>query len=155
MRKFLFPIWKAQFSNFSTRQVLFFPICSGGTFLVLFRWRSGIDSFPRRASSRWWPSTPSMFDIIRIIITKLHTVMVIIVVKLQYMGKLLFWTFMSIVPDAPASGRSLHNYDPGLLTEVMTRIVIKRKISFVVMLLLVSVMGMRSRIIRLYTYILQ
>ena len=41
-------------------------------------------------------------------------------VKLQYMGKLLFWTFMSIVPDAPASGRSLQD-DPGLLTKVTMR----------------------------------
>ena len=36
------------------------------------------------------------------------------------MGKLLFWTFMSVVPDAPASGRSLHQ-DPGLMTKVMRR----------------------------------
>ena len=62
-----------------------------------------------------------MFDI-TIIFTKLHTAKMIIV-KFQYMGKLLFWTFMSIVPDAPAagSGRSLHIEDPGLLTEVMIR----------------------------------
>ena len=61
--------------------------------------------------------------------------MIITIVKLQYMGKLLFWTFMSVVPDAPASGRSLHK-DPGLLTKVM-----RRSMSFVVMLLLLSVMG--------------
>lgn len=42
---------------------------------------------------------------------------------LNYMGKLLFWTFMSIVPDAPASGRSIHNIDPGLLTEVVSSLV--------------------------------
>jgi len=44
---------------------------------------------------------------------------------LNYMGKLLFWTFMSIVPDAPAagSGRSLHIEDPGLLTEVASGLV--------------------------------
>jgi len=41
---------------------------------------------------------------------------------LNYMGKLLFWTFMSIVPDAPASGRSLQD-DPGLLTKVASGLV--------------------------------
>ena len=36
------------------------------------------------------------------------------------MGKLLFWTFMSVVPDAPASGRSLaKTMHTGLLEEVM------------------------------------
>ena len=40
--------------------------------------------------------------------------------QLQYMGKLLFWTFMSVVPDAPASGRSLaKTIHTGLLEEVM------------------------------------
>ena len=40
--------------------------------------------------------------------------------QLQYMGKLLFWTFMSVVPDAPASGRSLaKTMHTGLLEEVM------------------------------------
>ena len=58
-------------------------------------------------------------------------------VKLQYMGKLLFWTFMSIVPDAPASGRTLHD-DPGLLTKVITW----KMRTFVVMLLLLCVTGM-------------
>ena len=44
----------------------FFPICSSGGTLTIsnLRWRCGIDSFPRRASSRWWPSTHSMCDII-------------------------------------------------------------------------------------------
>ena len=41
---------------------------------------------------------------------------------------------MSVVPDAPASGRSLHQ-DPGLMTKVMMRSMREmRSISFLVML---------------------
>ena len=32
----------------------------------------------------------------------------------QYLGKLLFWTFMALAPDAPSSGRSLQSL-PGQL----------------------------------------
>jgi len=43
---------------------------------------------------------------------------------LNYMGKLLFWTFMSVVPDAPASGRSLaKTMHTGLLEEVASRLI--------------------------------
>ena len=64
------------------------------------------------AISSWWSSTPASWSPPRKSPSWFRS-------KLQYMGKLLFWTFMSIVPDAPASGRSIHNIDPGLLTEVI------------------------------------
>ena len=58
--------------------------------------------------------------------------------QLQYMGKLLFWTFMSVVPDAPASGRSLaKTMHTGLLEEVMM---------LTVMVIMVMVMVMVKRL---------
>ena len=58
--------------------------------------------------------------------------------QLQYMGKLLFWTFMSVVPDAPASGRSLaKTMHTGLLEEVMM---------LTVMMIMVMVMVMVKRL---------
>ena len=59
--------------------------------------------------------------------------------QLQYMGKLLFWTFMSVVPDAPASGRSLaKTMHTGLLEEVMM-------LTVMVIMVMVMVMVMVKR----------
>ena len=60
--------------------------------------------------------------------------------QLQYMGKLLFWTFMSVVPDAPASGRSLaKTIHTGLLEEVMM-------LTVMVIMVMVMVMVMVKRL---------
>ena len=60
--------------------------------------------------------------------------------QLQYMGKLLFWTFMSVVPDAPASGRSLaKTMHTGLLEEVMM-------LTVMVIMVMVMVMVMVKRL---------
>ena len=60
--------------------------------------------------------------------------------QLQYMGKLLFWTFMSVVPDAPASGRSLaKTMHTGLLEEVMV-------LTVMVIMVMVMVMVMVKRL---------
>ena len=56
--------------------------------------------------------------------------------QLQYMGKLLFWTFMSVVPDAPASGRSLaKTMHTGLLEEVMMLTVMTIMVMVMVMVM--------------------
>ena len=61
--------------------------------------------------------------------------------QLQYMGKLLFWTFMSVVPDAPASGRSLAKtmhtglLEEGMMLTVMLIIFMIRMIILVMMLI--------------------
>ena len=60
--------------------------------------------------------------------------------QLQYMGELLFWTFMSVVPDAPASGRSLaKTMHTGLLEEVMM-------LTVMVIMVMVMVMVMVKRL---------
>ena len=60
--------------------------------------------------------------------------------QLQYMGKLLFWTFMSVVPDAPASGRSLaKTMHTGMLEEVMM-------LAVMLIMLMVMVMVMVKRL---------
>ena len=62
--------------------------------------------------------------------------------QLQYMGKLLFWTFMSVVPDAPASGRSLaKTMQTGLLEEVMMLTVMMVMVMFILMLMLMIMGG--------------
>ena len=64
--------------------------------------------------------------------------------QLQYMGKLLFWTFMSVVPDAPASGRSLaKTMHTGLLEEVMMLTVMVIMVMVIMVMVMVMVMVKR------------